>query len=202
VRDNFTGIFQAIPSKTQVENIFALLTYAPPEVSHALDDIRRRYDPAFKEGIKPHITIKRPALLGPMPNVANIANQLATITTYIKPFPVVLSGYGTFNNPEASVVFLKVQDETGFRALHLSVIEALDKIYPVSVADRFEGHLYHPHLTIGNGLSELEFAVMQHELDNGSYRLHFAFWITSLTFMVQSDDQKWQTINTFNLSGH
>jgi len=201
LRDRFTGIFQAVRPQAAVEQVYALLTYAPPAVLVALDDIRRRYDPAFKDGIKPHITIKRPTLLGQPQNLDAMVRELSQVALQLKPFEVVLDGYNTFTKPDTNVAFLKVVDETAFCSLHTQVIEALVRVYHTSVADRFEGEAYHPHLTIGNNLSDLELAVMQHELHQGHVGLHFTFWITSFTLMTQAAGQIWQTVATFNLAG-
>ena len=197
MRDRFTGIFQAVRPKEQPEQVYALLTYAPPEVSHALDDIRRRYDPAYKDGIKPHITVKRPAPLRDPKYLGAMVKELGVMAARLKPFPVDLNGYNTFRKHEANVAFLKIQDEASFCNLHSKVMEVLNKVFGEDVADQFEGPVYHPHLTIGNNLSDLELAVMEHELAQGDYHLHFNFWITGVTLMTQASGQIWQTINTF-----
>lgn len=214
MRDRFTGIFQAIRPSEQPEQVFALVTHAPPEISHALDDIRRRYDPAYKAGIEPHVTIKRPTVLGDPKRLDAIVSELSSAMAQLRPFPVVFDGYGTFKKPNANVVFLKVQDEDPFCQTHAAIIEALDRAYAPTplppavangvtantIADHFEGQAYHPHLTIGNGLSDLELAVMEHELATGNYRLHFAFWVTEVVLMTQPGGKPWETVNTFIFS--
>lgn len=214
MRDRFTGIFQAIRPPEQPEQVFALVTHAPHEISQALDDIRRRYDPAYKAGIEPHVTIKRPTVLGEAKRLDAIVAELGKTTTEIRPFPVVLDGYGTFKKTNANVVFLKVQNEEPFCDMHQRIISALDRAYapaevpPVvangvtanTTADHFEGQAYHPHLTIGNALNDLELAVMEHELQTGNYRLHFAFWVTEVVLMTQSGGKPWETVSTFTFT--
>lgn len=200
MRDRFTGIFQFARPHEQPEQVFALVTYTPPEVAHALDDLRRRYDPAFKSSIKPHVTIKRPTVLGDPKNLEAMSLEFKRISTQLKPLPVVLDGYNVFRKPDANVVFLKVQDETPFCNLHQHTINAMNQVYGKNMADQYEGAVYHPHLTIGNNLSNLELAVMEHELTTGNYRLHFAFWVTSMVLMTQVPNQQWEIVDTFTFN--
>lgn len=198
--DNFTEIFKAIryPAEAQAKHYFALVTYAPPEVSEAVDDIRRRYDPAFKDDIAPHITIKRPAVIENPALLPAMVEAVRKALRDIAPFQVDLEGYDVFRKKDANVVFLKVRDERPFCNLHMTVVQALDSVLPGAAIDQYEGNAYHPHLTIGNALDDLELAVMEYELSQGNYRLNFSFTLSELSMMDQPPHQSWRTIENFS----
>lgn len=197
---NFTEIFKAIryPSRGETQHYFALVTYAPPEVSEAVDDIRRRYDPAFKDDIAPHITIKRPAILNEPELLSGMSAAVKQAMQNIRPFQVDLEGYNIFRKTDNNVVFLKVRDENPFCQLHMQMIEALETVLPGAGLDQYEGIAFHPHLTIGNALGDLELAVMEYELGSGNYRLNFSFELTEIAMLSQPPGQPWQTIDTFS----
>ncbi len=197
---NFTEIFEALRpfDKGHTEHFFALVAYAPPEVTAALDDIRRRYDPAFKEGILPHVTMKRPAILPDAALLPALSQSIRQAVQTISPFQIELSGYGIFRNSDKNVVFVKVQEEKPFCRLHTEIGEALKKVLPGGGLDKYEGEAYHPHLTIGNNLSDLELAVMQYELDSGSYRLNFTFELSEVALLSQPPRLSWETVDNYH----
>lgn len=202
LKGKFTTIFEAIQVETKPQHSFALILMAPPEIAEALDDIRRRYDPAHKVGIPPHITIKRPApLLQPEKiKVEQLRQMIGPVARSFPPIQVQLQGYGIFRSPGRNVVFLKVKDEKPFCQLHMEVIKALSQLYPNGQADQYEGEQYHPHLTIGNQLSDLDLAVLERELSTGAYRLDFSFVLTQLHLYVTLTGQAWETADIFNFN--
>ncbi len=170
---------------------------APPEISEALDDVRRRYDPAFKVQVPPHITVKRPTMLGEPARIAQIQQAMQIVVASVPPIPVRLKGYGSFKSPGRNVVFLKVENERPFYDLHQKVAQALQEVYGMEQADHYEKINYHPHLTIGNELSEIDLAVLEHELSTGGYRLEFDFTLTQFTLYAHHTGKPWETIQTF-----
>ena len=201
-REQFTGILNPawLTAEQTEEQDFALIVNAPSEIAQALDDVRRRYDPAFKVGIPPHITIKRPAPLGGADKLAQLQAVLREGLTGAGEVSVQLRGYGIFKNPGTSVVFVKVQDEQPLLDLHQRSLTALSQIYPNGQADHFEGEKYHPHLTIGNELSELDLAVLEHELATGGYQLDFAFTVDCVTLFISQSGKPWQAIEDFKFT--
>lgn len=197
--DNFTEIFRAIryPAKGQPQHYFALVTYAPPQVSEAVDDIRRRYDPAFKDDIAPHITIKRPAVLNEPELLVGMSAAVGKAMQNVRPFQVDLVGYDVFRKKDNNVVFLKVAQEDPFCALHMTMADALETVLQGAGLDQYEGIAFHPHLTIGNALGDLELAVMEYELGTGNYTLNFSYNVTEIAMLSQPPGQPWQTLNTF-----
>lgn len=199
MNSTFTGIFEAVrsPGSEQQKHYFALVVYAPPEVSEGLDDIRRRYDPAFKDKIPPHITIKRPAVLENPALLPAMSGAVKDACREIAPFRVELDGYNVFRRPGRNVVFLKVKDEQPFCNLHMTVVKALDSVLPGAALDQFEGSVYHPHLTIGNALDDLELSVMEYELGNNNYRLNFSYTLSEIALLSQPPGKPWETTGVF-----
>ncbi|MEI6045428.1 MAG: 2'-5' RNA ligase family protein [Chloroflexota bacterium] len=195
--DSFTGIFDAVSSSDRKQPQFALVVYSSPEVSAAVDVIRCRYDPAFKAGIQTHITIKRPAVLSNLALLPAMTTALKTATQNLAPFRVELEGYGLFHNPGRHVVFIKVRDERPLYNLHKSVAQALQKVLPNAGLDQFEGDHYHPHLTIGNELDDLELAVIEYELKSSGYCLNFSFTVSEVALLSQPSNQPWETTSIF-----
>jgi 2'-5' RNA ligase len=200
--DYFTSIVETVRPSLHPEQNFALVLNTPPEIALALDDIRRRYDPAYKMGITPHITVKRPALLGDEKNVDPMRRVLREVAATIAPISVQVRTFDTFRTPDSNVLFLKVEDEQPLRELHQNVLDALSRLYPDGRADQFENSHYHPHLTIGNKLSELDLAVLEYELSNGNYQLDFNFTLDRLSLLVQEGDKPWQGVEEFYFTGN
>lgn len=196
-REQFTTILEAIRPDNSTEQNFALVLNAPSEIAQALNDVRRRYDPAHKVGISPHITIKRPALVGDPARVSEIRRVLRETLQDFPAIKVQLQGYDFFKIPDRNVVFLKVQDEQPFCELHNRIITALSQIYPNGQADQYEGSQFHPHLTIGNELNALDLAVLEYELSNGGYQLEFAFTLRHVDLFVNQAGQPWQVVESF-----
>ncbi len=196
-RGQFTTILEVIRGDERPEQDFALVLNAPPEVAQGIDDVRRRYDPAFKENILPHITVKRPAPLGGMEKVPQVRFVLREALQSFPALSVQLQGYGIFRSPNRNVAFLKVADEKPFCELHSRVLEGLGRLYPGGLADRYEGENYHPHLTIGNELSDLDLAVLEHELSSGLFQLDFNFRLDQVALFVHQPGQPWQIVELF-----
>lgn len=198
--DQFTSLIEAFRPVTHLDQNFALVLNAPAEVAAEIDDIRRRYDPAFHMGIAPHITVKRPATLGDMADVETMRHALREVTQSFAPIKVQLQGYDTFKSPGSNVLFLKVLDEKPFCELHLRVLQALSQLYPNGHADQYEDTRYHPHVTIGNKLSELDLVVLEHELASGDYRLDFSFTLEHLSLLVHESNRPWEVVENFSFS--
>lgn len=198
--EQFTRILETIRPEAAPQQEYAIILDAPPEISEALDDVRRRYDPAFKVKVPPHITVKRPTVLTEPDRIEATRDALREVANNLPPIPVALKGFGNFKAPGRNVVFLKVEDEAPLFQLHQKVVEALREVFGVEQADHFENSSYHPHLTIGNELSEIDLAVLEHELITGGYRLNFDFIISQFTLYVHDTGKPWQTIETFSFN--
>jgi 2'-5' RNA ligase len=196
--DQFTSLVDALRPIPRLEQNFALVLNTPPEVAAEIDDIRRRYDPAYHVGFAPHITIKRPAMLGNMADLETMRQVLREVIESFEAIPVQLQGYDIFRSPGSHVLFLKVVDEKPFCELHQRVLQALTRLYPNGHADHFENSHYHPHVTIGNKLSDLDLAVLEHELAGGDYRLDFSFTLTHLSLLVHESNQPWEVVENFS----
>ena len=199
-RDQFTRILETIHPEAAPQQEYAIILDAPPEISEALDDVRRRYDPAFKVKVPPHITVKRPTVLSGPARIEGIRAAMRMVAANLPPIPVALKGFGSFKAPGRNVVFLKVENEVPLYRLHQRVTAALGEVFGTEQADHFENSNYHPHLTIGNELSEIDLAVLEHELVSGGYRLDFDFTITQFTLYVHYTGKPWETIETFSFN--
>lgn len=201
IRRQFTGFLNKVDQSNDGQLMFALIIHVPVEMSQALDDIRRRYDPAFKVAIPAHITLKRPTSLADLAQLPVIRAYLRRALLQFPPLPVQITGYGLFRSPGRNVVFLKIADETALRQLHKIILETLATIYPTNLADQYEGEAYHPHLTVGNELSDLDLAVLEHELSNGSYQLNYSFLLEEVTLSVGQLNKSWSSVEVFSLAG-
>lgn len=198
--EQFTRILETVHPEAIPQQEYAIILDAPPEISEALDDVRRRYDPAFKVQVPPHITVKRPVVLTDPARIDQVREALRQVAASLPPIPVALKGFGRFKSPGRNVVFLKVEDESPLCNLHERVAAALFEVFGTAQTDHFEDRNYHPHLTIGNELSEIDLAVLEHELVTGGYRLDFDFTISRFSLYVHDTGQPWQTIETFSFN--
>jgi 2'-5' RNA ligase len=197
----FTDFFKGVDATPTQSDCFALMLDMPPDVTAALEDIRQRYDPAHRIGYLPHITVKRPAALPNREILPLMRAYLRNAAVKLPPIPVRLSGYDIFRSPNRNVVYLKAADETPFIRLHKAMVEALTNVLPGGAADQFENEAYHPHLTIGNELSDLDLAVLQHELQTGNQMFEFSFEAESVALYVGKPGQKWPAIEIFHFGG-
>jgi 2'-5' RNA ligase len=197
LREQFTRILETLNPEITQHQEYAMVLDAPTEISEALDDVRRRYDPAFKAQVPPHITLKRPTRLTDQAHVALIQQAMEQVAAGVAPIPVTLKGYGSFKSPGRNVVFLKVENERPLYDLHQKVTQTLSQALGSEQADQYENSNYHPHLTIGNELTGIDLAVLEHELTTGGYRLDFSFILTQFTLYVHDTGKPWQTIKTF-----
>jgi 2'-5' RNA ligase len=198
----FTDFFKGADVTTPTQSdYFALMLDMPPHVTAALEDIRQRYDPAHRIGYLPHITVKRPAALPNRENLPLMRAYLRNAALKLPPIHIQLSGYDIFRSPNRNVVYLKVADEAPFIRLHKAMVEALANVLPGGAADQFENDAYHPHLTIGNELSDLDLAVLQHELESGKQAFNFSFELDSVVLYVGKPGQKWPAIEVFHFGG-
>lgn len=196
----FTRILETLRPEAAPQQEYAIILDAPPEISEALDDVRRRYDPGFKVKVPPHITVKRPTVLTDPTRIEGIRAAMRTVAASLPPIPIALKGFGSFKVPGRNVVFLKVENEAPLCRLHERVAVALRDVFGTEQADHFENGNYHPHLTIGNELSEIDLAVLEHELTSGGYRLDFNFTITQFTLYVHATGKPWEAIETFSFN--
>ncbi len=196
----FTRILETLRPEAAPQQEYAIILDAPPEISEALDDVRRRYDPGFKAKVPPHITVKRPAVLADPARLEEVRKAMRAVAASLPPIPVALKGFGSFKAPGRNVVFLKVENEAPLCQLHQRVAAALSEVFGNEQADHFENGNYHPHLTIGNELSEIDLAVLEHELLSGGYRLDFDFTITQFTLYVHDTGKPWESIESFSFN--
>lgn len=184
--------------KALAKQSFALTLYIPQNNNQALEEIRSRYDPAAQANIPIHITVKRFTPYFHKSEIEGIRQRLVEISSQLKPFLVTVDGYGTFDSPNHNVVFLKIKNPEPLRQLHYKIVEILEDFFAEGGIDNFEGQNYTPHITIGNALSDLDLAVLKHELSQQSGLLNFSWEVNQMSLVVAFFQAgHWEIVQTF-----
>jgi len=138
--------------------------------------------------IPPHVTLLPPTEID-APSLESFEKHLDVVAREHAPFPMTLSGTGTFR-PLSPVVFVQVS--SGISQCEL--IETAVRRGPVERRLEFN---YHPHVTIAHNLAE-------HQLDEafeGLVDFRCTFEVAAFELYHQTDDGVWRPLSSFSLEG-
>jgi 2'-5' RNA ligase len=199
VASDFTTFLKIVNrEKALAKQSFALTLYIPQEINQTLEELRQRYDPAASANIPIHITVKRFTPFFHKSEIEELRQKLAEMSQQVKPFQITAEGYGAFHSPNHNVVFLEIKNPAPLRHLHFKILEILQDFYPDAGADKFEGENYTPHITIGNALSDLDLAVLKHELSQQPELLHFSWEVNQMSLVIAFfQEGHWEIVQTF-----
>ncbi|MBM6402878.1 2'-5' RNA ligase family protein [Phycicoccus sp. CSK15P-2] len=151
-----------------------------------LQEARERFGDPMASAIPPHVTLLPPTEIAPE-DLDDFFFHLEDVCSGFEPFPMVLSGTGTFR-PISPVVFVQVS-----RGLaHCEVLEHAIRSGPVMRPLDFP---YHPHVTIAH---HLEDAALDRAFDDlADFRCDFT--VESVEFYAH-DEGVWRAVHSFPLA--
>jgi 2'-5' RNA ligase len=172
-------------------NSFALVSYIPDPLGHALDRLRSE----LVEGCnaRAHVTLLPPRPLAVSPQVASdrILNALQGFT----PFSVEITRVAVFD--VSSVVHLEIgRGADKLREIH-------DLLNKDVLASR-ETHLYEPHITLAQDLTRLQVAGVRELAERrwAEITAPKCFEVEKLTFVQNTEHNQWLDLAWFPLHEH
>lgn len=148
---------------------------------------RERFGDPQAHAIVAHITLLPPTQVPDEEHLAAILEHLQTRAAALEPFPLVLSGAGTFR-PVSQVVFVPITEGEA----QVREVESLVRSGPLHRSLNFP---YHPHVTVAHDLEE-EWLDQAFEAMT-PYRA--AFEVDRLGLFFQGSDGVWRTSVEFPL---
>ncbi|WP_327744888.1 2'-5' RNA ligase family protein [Streptomyces europaeiscabiei] len=155
-----------------------------------LQELRAGFGDAAAHGIPTHVT-----LVGPTEVESTTLPEIETYLTEVaaagRPFPMRLSGTGTFR-PVSPVVFVRVVE--GSEACTWLQEQVRDPSGPVARELNFP---YHPHVTVAHGIAEEAMDRAFEELAE-----YEAQWpCTGFALYEQGPDEVWRKLREFTFGG-
>ncbi|WP_432057661.1 2'-5' RNA ligase family protein [Streptomyces sp. bgisy022] len=151
-----------------------------------LQQLRAGFGDAAAHGIPTHVTLLPPTGIDAAV-VPAVEAHLSEVAATGRPFPMRLSGTGTFR-PLSPVVFVKVVE--GAEACGALQQRIRDASGPVARELQFP---YHPHVTVAHGIEEAAMDRAFEELSD--YEAHWA--CTGFALYEQGEDGVWRKLRDF-----
>lgn len=167
---------------------YGVVILPPPDLYRALLELRERH-PLLRTHAPPHITVKSPFLF--RQTMALAVDRLEDLCCQWEPFEIRLGGLGVFRN---SILYVRVGESTELTALHQDLMENLDG-YVETLNDRYDGHAYHPHLTLADRLAPDDLLEARRLLV--AHRLHRRFVVDRIHLLRGKGS--WDIARTFAL---
>jgi 2'-5' RNA ligase len=177
------GVHSAEP-----EIVLGVVIAVPAPHSSVLSTWRKRVGDPAAELVWPHVTLLPPTPV-PAARLGAVVEHLAAVAAGRRPFPMHLSGTGTFR-PTSPVVFVQV-------ARGVSDCEELEKLIRSGPLDRPLEFPYHPHVTVAHHVDD-------DALDDayeGLSEFVARFPVHSIQLFCREPDGRWLQHTEFRLGG-
>ena len=138
--------------------------------------------------IPPHVTLLPPTTIA-APALPAVYAHLAAAAGEVAPFPLHLSGTGTFR-PLSQVVFVEI-------AAGIAQCEILEAAIRAGVLDRPREFPFHPHVTVAHDLDEPALDAAYDGLSDFVAR----FQVDRFALYVLGEDGAWTVEQDFTLKG-
>lgn len=155
-----------------------------------LQELRTGFGDAAAYGIPTHVTLLPPTEADDS-RLAAIEAHLSEVAATGRPFPMRLSGTGTFR-PLSPVVYVRVEE--GAEACTWLQKQVRDPSGPVPRELQFP---YHPHVTVAHGIDEAAMDRAYEEL--ASYEAEWP--CTGFALYEQGADGVWRKLREFSFGG-
>jgi 2'-5' RNA ligase len=170
---------------------YAVIAYLPGKLGEFVDGLRQRLNSAYASWLA-HVTLLPPRPLPGSPE--EILARLREGCAHQEPFDVVIGGVATFW-PVNGVVYLSFS--IGFEKL----VEVHHRLHTGPLACQ-EAYEYTPHVTIAQGLDELETHLVLAEVYGQWLRFEgkASFRLESLFLVQQTSQNTWRNLAPIPLS--
>lgn len=167
---------------------YGIVAFPSKKLQDLANTYRKRYDPHYAL-ITPHLTLKD-AFEADDKQIADISQQLHEVTTTIAPVDIHASRISSFY-PTTNAIYFRVEPTEQLAALQAAVQETVSLGEPK--------HVFVPHITIGQKLSDSEHDDIIAQLRMTGVDEQET--IDRIHLLYQLEDGSWTTHETFKLSG-
>lgn len=168
---------------------YGIVAFPSKELQGLANTYRKRYDSHYSK-ITPHITLKE-AFETEESEIDTISQTIATVAKKYGPLKINTTGISSFF-PTTNVIYFKIERTEQLENLYLDLQNKINRGKPK--------HLFMPHITIAQDLTETEHddifcqlrmigVNQQEEID----RIHLLY---------QLDNGSWTTYETYKLTGN
>lgn len=167
---------------------YGVAVFPSKQLQDLANSYRMRYDPHY-ELITPHMTLKEPFEVEDA-KIQEVADEMAKIAEQHKPFTLHATRVSSFT-PITNTLYFKIEPTPEISALHKSLH-----------SDFFGGEpkfSFVPHITIGQKLSDSEFADIFGQLQLAG--IDHSETIDRFHLLYQLEDGSWTVYETFRLTG-
>lgn len=167
---------------------YGIVAFPSKKLQDLANTYRKRYDPHYAL-ITPHLTLKD-AFEADDKQIADISQKLHEVTATIAPVDIHASRISSFY-PTTNAIYFRVEPTEQLAALRVAVQET------INIGET--KHVFVPHITIGQKLSDAE-----HDDIIGQLRMTGVDeqdTIDRIHLLYQLEDGSWTTHETFKLSG-
>ena len=176
------------------EKLYFIAIVAPDAVTAEINtfkhDIRDNYSSKAALKTMPHITLKAPFKL-PAEEREDLLKWFRNIPTEIAPFEIHIDNFGSFDNKQNKVIFVKPIMSAELIALQSDVIKDFALTYPKMNMSTHE-HQFKAHMTIGyRDLTPENFEKAWAVYKDKQYRSSFT---CSSYCLLQHNGMKWEVI--------
>ncbi|MFB7371546.1 2'-5' RNA ligase family protein [Streptomyces sp. NPDC056222] len=162
----------------------------PEPYGSLLQELRAGFGDPAAHGIPTHVTLVPPTEVDEE-RLPAIRAHLAEVASGVRPFPVRLSGTGTFR-PLSPVVYVMLAE--GVSACSWLQERVRDESGPLVRELQFP---YHPHVTVAHGISEEAMDRAYEELTD----FEAAWACSSFALYEQGPDGVWRKLHTYEFGG-
>jgi len=178
---------------------YVLVARLPRELEIQIEDTYLHLGGTTKSTLGYHITF-----LGPFYrecDIETLDRAVRAVTQQLMAFTVQLAGLASFRAPNSNVVFVRLENTERVLATHNALLGALESCITWTDPRMVEwmGADYHPHVTLGLGLSDHELAEF---LDRSSSRqFQGAFQVSRVCMARQAPHGPWEYVAEYPLFG-
>jgi 2'-5' RNA ligase len=178
---------------------FVLVVRLPREVEIRIEDTYLHLGGTTRSTLGYHVTLLGPFRVESDKGVLN--EGVRAVTQQFMAYTVQLAGLASFRAPNDNVVYLQLADPTQVVATHNTLLHALRDHITWSDPRYAEWMVagYHPHVTLGLGLSDGELAEFLHVSDGHSFQA--AFEVSRVCMARQLPHGPWEYVAEYPLFG-
>lgn len=182
-------------------SLYFIAIVPPEEISNEITSLKQEmaniYNSKKALRVMPHITLKAPFTITSNRD-EEVLEWFENIKTDVKPFEVMLNGFGAFDNPKNPVIFVKPEESVPMRLLQKDILVAFKKQF-LNIPLHFHEEEFHPHMTIAyRDLTYTEFEKAWKIFN----KKHFSAKFYNNTFyLLKHNGVQWEIAKTRTLQG-
>lgn len=165
------------------------------EVTGFKNDFAQNYNSSKALKSMPHITLKAPFKLAEKGH-NGLLKWFENIRPAVDAFNVELEDFGSFDNKDNPVIYVKPVMSPGLERLQKAILTGFENAYPEIKIAYTERH-FHPHMTIA--FRDLTPEQYERAIDVYQHKKYSATFKADHFYLLQHDGEKWNVIAEHDL---